>query len=94
MDYLTSYALENLYTTLKPGAEVSITISQPVAVIQDYDDKQVETNARLTGFSDIQMNSTSYIDPKSGKDISITEVILIKTERMLMKFKQEKKCPH
>ena len=81
VDYLTSYALANLYSTLKPNATVSITISQPVAVMQEYDAKQVEANARLAGFNDIEMNSTSYTDPKSGREISTTEVVLTKTER-------------
>ena len=81
VDYLTSYALANLYTTLQTGAEVSIVISQPVAVMQEYDAKQVEANARLAGFNDIQMNSTSYTDPKSGREIGTTEVVLTKTNR-------------
>ena len=81
VDYLTSYALANLYSTLKEGATVSITISQPVAVMQEYDAKQVEANARLAGFNDIQMNSTSYTDPKSGREIGTTEVVLTKTNR-------------
>ena len=81
VDYLTSYALANLFSTLKEGATVSITISQPVAVMQEYDAKQVEANARLAGFNDIQMNSTSYTDPKSGREIGTTEVVLTKTNR-------------
>ena len=81
VDYLTSYALANLYTTLQTGAEVSIVISQPVAVMQEYDAKQVEANARLAGFTDIGVNSTSYTDPKSKREISTTEVVLTKTER-------------
>ena len=81
VDYLTSYALANLYSTLKEGVTVSITISQPVAVMQEYDAKQVEANARLAGFNDIQMNSTSYTDPKSGREIGTTEVVLTKTNR-------------
>ena len=81
VDYLTSYALSNLYTTLQTGAEVSIIISQPVAVMQEYDAKQVEANARLAGFTDIGVNSTSYTDPKSKREIDTTEVVLKKTER-------------
>jgi hypothetical protein len=81
VDYLTSYALANLYTTLQTGAEVSIVISQPVAVMQEYDAKQVEANARLAGFTDIGVNSTSYTDPKSKREIDTTEVVLKKTER-------------
>ena len=81
VDYLTSYALSNLYTSLQPGARVSIIISQPVRVMQEYDAKQVEANARLAGFNDIEMNSTSYTDPNTKKDISTTEVLLTKTER-------------
>ena len=49
--------------------------------MQEYDAKQVEANARLAGFNDIQMNSTSYTDPKSGREISTTEVVLTKTNR-------------
>ena len=81
VDYLTSYALSNLYTSLQPGAKVSIVISQPVAVMQEYDAKQVEANARLAGFNDIELNSTSYTDPKSKREIDTTEVVLKKTER-------------
>jgi hypothetical protein len=91
VDYLTSYALANLYSTLRPGAEVSITISQPVAVMQEYDAKQVEANARLAGFNDIEMNSTSYTDPKTGRDVATTEVVLKKTERDVSEIKGGKK---
>ena len=90
VDYLTSYALANLYSTLRPGAEVSITISQPVAVMQEYDAKQVEANARLAGFNDISLNSTSYIDPKSKREIDTTEVVLKKTERDVEDIRRKK----
>ena len=49
--------------------------------MQEYDAKQVEANARLAGFNDISLNSTSYIDPKSKREIDTTEVVLKKTER-------------
>ena len=90
VDYLTSYALSNLYTTLQTGAEVSIIISQPIAVMQQYDAKQVEANARLAGFIDIGLNSTSYIDPKSKREIDTTEVVLKKTERDVEDIRRKK----
>ena len=49
--------------------------------MQEYDAKQVEANARLAGFTDIGVNSTSYTDPKSKREIDTTEVVLKKTER-------------
>ena len=91
MDYLTSFALSNLYTTLQSGAEVSIVISQPVAVMQEYDAKQVEANAKLAGFTDISTNSTSYTDPKSKREIDTLEIVLTKTEREPSEFNSGKK---
>ena len=80
VDYLTSYALSNLYTSLQPGAKVSIVISQPVAVMQEYDAKQVEANARLAGFEDISVSETTFVEPKSGKELTTQQLDLVKTE--------------
>ena len=48
--------------------------------MQDYDVKQVEANARLAGFDDISVSETTFVEPKSGKELTTQQLDLVKTE--------------
>ena len=80
VDDLSAFALTQLFTVLKTGARSTIVIPQPVLVMQDYDVKQVEANARLAGFDDISVSETTFVEPKSGKELTTQQLDLVKTE--------------
>ena len=80
VDDLTAFALTQLFTTLKMGAKATIIISQPVMVMQEYDVKQVEANAILAGFENIQVVDAKFTEPKSGKELDTSALVLTKTE--------------
>ena len=80
VDDLSAFALTQLFTVLKMGAKATIVITQPVLVMQDYDVKQVEANARLAGFDDISVSETTFVEPKSGKELTTQQLELVKTE--------------
>ena len=80
VDDLSAFALTQLFTVLKTGAKATIVITQPVLVMQDYDVKQVEANARLAGFDDISVSETTFVEPKSGKELTTQQLELVKTE--------------
>ena len=80
VDDLSAFALTQLFTVLKTGARATIVITQPVLVMQDYDVKQVEANARLAGFNDISISNTTFVEPKSGKELTTQQLDLVKTQ--------------
>jgi hypothetical protein len=80
VDDLSAFALTQLFTTLQMGAKATIIISQPVLVMQEYDVKQVEANAVLAGFEDIQVVNAKFTEPKSGKELDTSALVLTKTQ--------------
>ena len=67
-DVLTSKNLFHIFKTLKPTKTCVIELFQPIAVMHDYDCKQIESNAKLAGFTDISVRTV-----KSNILISITK---------------------
>jgi hypothetical protein len=62
VDVLTSISFSNIMRKLKPNGICEVFIYQPISVMQDYDAKQVEANAKLAGFINFEINSCEYID--------------------------------
>ena len=54
VDDIRPSALLGIYSSLKPGGKVTVTLSEPIAVMQPYESRMVEANARLAGFEDIE----------------------------------------
>ena len=52
---------------MKPQSSVEVTIAQPITVMQDYDAKQVEANAKLAGFENIKISSITYENAQGKK---------------------------
>ena len=57
-DLLSSKNLFNIYKTLKPNKTCQIYLDQPISVMQDFDSKQIESNAKLSGFNNVSVKST------------------------------------
>lgn len=81
IDYLTSIHFAYILRTLKPEATAKVIIHQPITVMQDYDAKQVEANAKLAGFTDFEITSDSFKDYKSGKIFNTVSVNFIRPNK-------------
>ncbi len=58
-DLLTSKNLFHIYKLMKPTKTCTIELYQPIAVMQDYDSKQIESNAKLAGFTNIDVRTVN-----------------------------------
>ena len=74
IDLLSSIHFAYILRTLKTNATVKVVVYQPISVMQEYDAKQVEANAKLAGFNDFENTSDTFKDLKSGKDFSTIAV--------------------
>ena len=81
IDYLSSLNLAYIMRTLKPHSTVRVVIYQPISVMQDYDIKQVEANAKLAGFSDFETSQDTFKDIKTGKEFGTIGINFTKPVR-------------
>jgi hypothetical protein len=63
---LNSGSLVGIFNSLKPGAQISIVVNQPISVMLEYDSKQIEANLKLVGFEDITYEERNSTDKKKG----------------------------
>lgn len=82
--YLTALNLVHVLEKVKPNSKVEIYIDQPITVMQEYDSKQVEANAKLAGFEDITIKNATY-EKEDGKKVNTLLVTLIKPEKVRSK---------
>ena len=68
---LNSGSLIGIFNSLKPGAEITIVVNQPISVMLEYDSKQIEANLKLVGFENIL-----YEEKKSSSKNGLIEGIL------------------
>jgi hypothetical protein len=71
-DVLTSKNLFNIYKVLKSNKSLEIYLDQPILVMQEFDVKQIESNAKLAGFNNISVKQSSV--NSNGK---VTKTMLI-----------------
>ena len=74
-------ALLGILSSLKPNGRVSVTICEPVAVMQPYGAKMIEANARLAGFTDIKTSPSTFFNEFSNKNDETLCVTFTKPER-------------
>ena len=67
LDKLTPLNMVHLRECLKKNSPIEIYVDQPLKVMQDYDAKQIEANAQLAGFENIEINPTTYEDVNGKK---------------------------
>jgi hypothetical protein len=78
IDCLTSMNFSYILRKLKPNATCEIIIYQPISVMQEYDAKQVEANAKLAGFTDFETSAHAFVDSKTDKKFNTLAVTCIK----------------
>jgi hypothetical protein len=89
IDFLTSIHFAYILRTLKSEATIKVVIHQPITVMQDYDAKQVEANAKLAGFQDFETTPDSFKDHKSGKTFNTVSVNFVRPVKAPKKFEIE-----
>jgi hypothetical protein len=69
--YLKSINFFFMGKILKPNSIVEVFIDQPISVMQALDASEIEANAKLAGFVDIQQHEIEYFVKDGDKDIKI-----------------------
>ena len=73
VDNLSSLNFSYILKKLKHGSVCQVIIHQPISVMQDYDAKQIEANAKLAGFTNFSTKDYEYkVDNKKVKTLSVT----------------------
>jgi hypothetical protein len=81
IDNLTSLNLAYVFRKLKPLTTCEVIIQQPISVMQEYDAKQIEANARLAGFEVSEIADFEYVDAKTERKVKTKRVLLSRPER-------------
>lgn len=74
IDLLSSIHFAYIMRTLKPEATVKVIVHQPITVMQEFDAKQVEANAKLAGFINFENSTDTFKDNKTGKEFNTIAV--------------------
>ena len=74
VDFLTSMNFNYVLRKMKINAPFSVIVSQPLSVMQSYDAKQVEANAKLAGFDKIEISDYEFTDEKSNAKVKTLSV--------------------
>ena len=75
---ITSLSLSYIFRAMKPDARLEIIISQPIAVMQTLDSKQIEAHCEHIGFEDISTEDTTYINEKNNIQFPTVSVVCYK----------------
>ena len=80
VEQVTTTGLIGIFASLKPLAKINIEVFQPIAVMIDYDAKQIEANLKLAGFENIQISDVTITNEKTGQKIQTQEIEAQKPE--------------
>lgn len=78
VDFLTPMNFNYIMKKLKVNATFQVIVAQPLSVMQSYDAKQIEANAKLAGLDGIEIIDHEYENPESNAKVS---TLLVKGAR-------------
>ncbi len=78
IDNLTSLNFSYILRKLKPNSSCEVIIYQPISVMQEFDAKQVEANAKLAGFTSFETNAVEFVDSKTDKKFKTLSVSFVR----------------
>ena len=81
VDDIRPSALLGILSSLKPNGTVSVLICEPIAVMQPYEAKMIEANAKLAGFVDIQTSPSTFFNEFSNSEDETLCVTFTKPEK-------------
>ena len=70
-----------ILSSLKPNGTVSVLICEPIAVMQPYEARMIEANAKLAGFTDIQTSPDTFFNEFSNQEDETLCVTFRKPEK-------------
>lgn len=89
IDYLTSINFAYIMRILKTDANVKIIIYQPITVMQEYDCRQIEANAKLAGFQNFETGNDNFKNPKNGKPFATLSLSFVRPAKVHKNLEQE-----
>ena len=81
VDDIRPSALLGILSSLMPNGTVSVLICEPIAVMQPYEAKMIEANAKLAGFVDIQTSPATFFNEFSNSEDETLCVTFTKPEK-------------
>ena len=81
VDDIRPSALLGILSSLKPNGRVSVTLCEPIAVMQPYEARMVEANAKLAGFTDIKTSPGTFFNKFSNKGDETLCITFTKPEK-------------
>ena len=81
VDDIRPSALLGILSSLKPNGRVSVTLCEPIAVMQPYEARMIEANAKLAGFTDIKTSPGTFFNKFSNKEDETLCVTFTKPEK-------------
>ena len=81
VDDIRPSALLGILSSLKPKGRVAVTLCEPIAVMQPYEARMVEANARLAGFTDIKTSPGTFFNKFSNKEDETLCITFTKPEK-------------
>ena len=81
VDDIRPSALLGILSSLKPNGRVSVTLCEPIAVMQPYEARMVEANAKLAGFTDIKTSPGTFFNKFSNKEDETLCITFVKPEK-------------
>ena len=79
--YIRPSALLGILSSLKPNGRVSVTLCEPIAVMQPYEARMIEANAKLAGFTDIKTSPGKFFNKFSNQEDETLCVTFTKPEK-------------
>ena len=81
VDDIRPSALLGILSSLKPNGRVSVTLCEPIAVMQPYEARMIEANAKLAGFTDIKTSPGTFFNKFSNKEDETLCITFTKPEK-------------
>ena len=81
IDDIRPSALLGILSSLKPKGRVTVTLCEPIAVMQPYEARMVEANAKLAGFTDIKTYDGTFFNKFSNKEDETLCITFVKPEK-------------
>ena len=81
VDDIRPSALLGILSSLRPNGTASVLICEPIAVMQPYEAKMIEANAKLAGFTDIQTSPATFFNEFNNKEEETLCVTFTKPEK-------------
>ena len=81
VDDIRPSALLGILSSLKPNGRVSVTLCEPIAVMQPYEARMVEANAKLAGFTNIRTSPGTFYNKFSNKEDETLCITFTKPEK-------------